>query len=324
MNLPLFYKLRNEGLISDASLERVESNTTDQLFSVRWELRTLLYLGIILLTWGLGILVYKNIDSIGHMAVLFFIAILSSGSYYYCYKKKMPFSNEKVASPNAAFDYILLLGCLTFVIFVGYFQYQYNIFGNRYGLATFLPMLVLFATAYYFDHFGILSMAITNMGAWLGLTVTPLHLLASNDFSNSRIIFTGIAFGIMLIIAGKISTLRNLKAHFCFSYTNFGMHIMFISLLAAMFHFDNIYLLWFLMLTCAAYYFYRTAMTMRSFYFLLFATLYTYVGASYVIIRLLTFFDFEMGAIYLGLIYFIASAIFVCIFLIRQNKSLKA
>jgi hypothetical protein len=100
--------------------------------------------------------------------------LISAGSFYYCVYKKQPFSFNKAAAPNSFFDYVLLLACLTFIIFIGYIQYQYKIFGDRYGLATFFPMLVLFVSAYYFDHLGILSMAITNLGAWVGLTVTPL------------------------------------------------------------------------------------------------------------------------------------------------------
>jgi hypothetical protein len=67
-------------------------------------------------------------------------------------------------------DYILLLGCLLLLILIAYLQFQYNVFGNRYGLATFIPMVLLFISAYYFDHIGVLTMAITNLAAWAGIT----------------------------------------------------------------------------------------------------------------------------------------------------------
>ncbi|MEO8768896.1 MAG: DUF2157 domain-containing protein [Ferruginibacter sp.] len=325
MNIPLFNKLQQEGLLSASSLEKIHAQKGKQLFSLHWEIRTILYLGILLLTGGLGILVYKNIDSLSHQVVLLFIGLICGGSFFYCFKKKLPFSNGKVKAPNALFDYILLLGCLTFIIFIAYFQYQYNIFGNRYGLATFLPMTVLFFTAYYFDHLGILSLAITNLAAWLGISVTPLQVLEANDFNNNTIILTGVLLGIFLVTMGLVSLQKNIKAHFEFTYTNFGIHILFISLLAAMFQFSNIHLLIFLLLVAVAFYFYSRAKKEQSFYLLLVSTLYTYIGLCYVVIHALSYsLNSGMGSIYLGFIYFIASGIGLVLFLMRTNKKLKA
>ena len=120
MDKTVFEKLHSEGLLSDESYERIKAQPTKQLLSVHWELRTVLYLGVLLLTSGLGIIVYKNIDTISHQAVLIFIALLSAGGFYYCFKNKLPFSAEKVEAPNSFFDYVLLLACLCFIIFIGY------------------------------------------------------------------------------------------------------------------------------------------------------------------------------------------------------------
>src|ERR1700721_2545801 len=117
MDIPLFRKLHAEGLISAGSLQQAEDAETRRLFSLHWELKLLLYLGVLLLTGGLGILVYKNIDTIGHQAVLAFIALVTAGSFFYCFRKKAPFSWEKVAVADPFFDFILLLGFFGFLIF---------------------------------------------------------------------------------------------------------------------------------------------------------------------------------------------------------------
>ncbi len=150
MKIPLLEKLHSEGLVTTTSFKKIQAASSNKLFSVHWEIKTILYLGVLLLTGELGILVYKNINTIGHQAILTFILLICAGSFYYCFYKKAAFSLNKVAAPNSFFDYTLLLACLTFIIFIGYIQYQYKIFGDRYGLATFLPMLVLFFSAYYF------------------------------------------------------------------------------------------------------------------------------------------------------------------------------
>jgi len=325
MDIPLFEKLQANGLISDESLVKLKAHENSKLFSLHWELKTILYLGILLLSGGLGILVYKNIDTIGHTAILVFIGLLSAGGFLYCFKTKLPFSFTKVAAPNAFFDYVLLLACLCFVTFIGYLQYQYHFFGNRFGLVTFIPMLVLFFSAYYFDHLGILSLAITNLCAWAGIAVTPLRILQDNDFSSNTIIYTGLVMGIGLIVTGMVTRLQQIKPHFAFTYTNFGMHILFVSALAGMFLFSVVYFLWFLLLTGIAFYFYREALRTKSFYFLLVLTLYSYIGLSYVIIRILFFtLNTDVGGIYLSFMYFIGTAVGLIFFLIRMNKKIKA
>ena len=324
MSQPIFEKLHSEGLLSDDSLNKINAFDKRQTLSVHWELRTILYLGVLLLASGLGVLVYKNIDSIGHLAILIFIAALSIGGFSYCFKNKLPFSTLKVKAPNSFFDYVLLLACLCFVIFIGYWQYQYHVFGDRFGLASFIPMVVLFFCAYFFDHLGILSLAITNLAAWAGIAVTPTQILKANDFNSSTIIITGLLLGIALIAVGKLTTMRIFKPHFSFTYTNFGMNIIFISCLAGLFHFNNIFILWFFALIGIAVYFYFEAMKSKSFYFLLMLTLYTYVGLSYVIMySLFEVMQADIGGIYLGLFYFIFSAIGLIMFLIKMNKKLR-
>jgi hypothetical protein len=325
MQIPLFKKLHAEGQISADSLRRAEDWQALRLFSLFWELRLLLYLGVLLLTGGLGILVYKNIDTIGHQAVLAFIALISAGSFYYCLRKKPPFSREKVTAPNPFFDYILLLGCLSLLIFLGYWQYEYGIFGDHYGLATFIPMTILFASAYYFDHLGILSLAITNLAAWAGIAITPLSILKEGNFANHRLIITGILLGAVLLGAGRLSVQQRLKKHFEFTYTNFGLHLLFIASLAGLFTYDRVYFLWFLGLAAIAWFCFTRARARRSFYFIVVIVLYAYIGLCDVVIRLLS--DLpgrDLAPIYLGLMYFIASAAGVAILLVRLNHQLKS
>ena len=322
MNIPVFEQLHKEGLLSDSSLQNVKQKANSSLFSVHWELKTILYLGVLLLTGGLGILIYKNIDTIGHQVILAAIGLLCIGCFFYCERKKLPFATAKVPAPNSFFDYILLLGCLTLLTFITYLQVQYTAFGNAYGLATFIPMVILFFCAYYFDHLGVLSMAITNLAAWLGVAITPLNIFKANNFADGEIIFAGLLLGVALTIIEWGSKKRNIKAHFCFTYINFGMNVLFIACLAGMFYFDNMYLLWLLPLAGVAFYFYKRSLATASFYFMLMLTLYGYIGISYVVVRLLINTK-DFGAIYLGLMYFIASGIGMVIFLTRMNKKLK-
>ncbi|WP_042481197.1 DUF2157 domain-containing protein [Solitalea canadensis] len=335
MNNQLAEKLHAEGLINDASFSKINERNSNPLFSVHWELKSLLYIGVMLLSSGLGVLVYKNIDTIGHQAILAFIAMVCGTGFWYCFKKKAPFSTEKVNSPNSFFDYVLLLSCLTFLTFVGYLQYVYTVFGTNYGMATFIPMVVLFFVAYYFDHLGVLSLAITNLALWMGLSITPTRFLQDNDFDSERIIYTALLLGVILLFAAYFSERQNIKKHFKFTYQNFGLHITFIALLAGYFYYYlSVYevelsyyqpfaFAWLLILGALAYLYYIDSVKSKSFYFLLIITLYSYIAISCLAVRVFMAMD-DIGAVYMAFMYFIGSAVGIVLFLINVNKKLKS
>nr|WP_067058239.1 DUF2157 domain-containing protein [Mucilaginibacter sp. L294] len=324
MDNDIYKKLHSEGYLGDDSYNQLSQKHLTQLFSVHWELKTLLYLGVMLLSGGLGVLIYKNIDTIGHQAVLAFIALISIGCFIYCFKKKIPFSWGKVKAPNTGFDYILLLGSISMVTFVGYLQYQYQVFGLNYGMATFIPMLALFFIAYYFDHLGILSMAIASLALWMGVSVTPKTLLAYGTFNSKQIIFTYVAFGLILLTFAFLTQRFAIKKHFKFTYHHYGIHVTFIALLAG--YFDNYEsaanFVWLVPFFALAAYIYFDARRERSFYFILLTILYSYFALASLITRVL-YGLMKYDAIYLLLMCFIASAIGLIFLLININKNLK-
>lgn len=323
MNKKLFLKLQADGLISPQELEQV-LNQPNKPVAVNADLKLLLYAGILMFTTGLGILIYKNIETIGHLAIVLFIAAGMIACYTYCIIKAPRFSLQKVTSPNIWFDYILLTACLLMLSLIGYLQFQYQLFGQQWGLATFIPMVILFACAYYFDHIGILSLAIVNLATWVGISVTPLHLLKDNDFSNERLIYTGILLAILLLVLAIFSQRRDIKKHFYFTYKNFSTHLLFVALLAAIFTFEAYYLLYFLLLIGAAAYHFIAARNEKSFYFLVVVTLYVFIATCYIFTHIVSSKSFfSEGSLYALLLFYIASGLALVFFLIRLNKIIK-
>lgn len=323
MDHDFFKKLQAEGLISDESFNKIEHRRLHSLFSVHWEIKTLLYIGILLLTTGLGILVYKNIDTIGHQVILIFIALITIGCFVYCFKHKKPFNRGRILVPNPFFDYILLLGTISFMIFIGYLQYAYAVFGNHYGMVTFIPMLVLFYIAYEFDHIGILNIAIANLALWMGISVTPKQLLASGTFNNDIVIYTYLAFSFLLLSAAWVTQKFIFKEHFKFSYQHYGVHVCFIALLAGYFfnYNSSFFMIWMLGLLVLAVLVFRDAFKHKSFYFLLLTILYSYFAISCLVVR--TLMALPDSGIFLILFYFIGSAFVLIYCLIYLNKKLK-
>ncbi|MEB0260565.1 MULTISPECIES: DUF2157 domain-containing protein [unclassified Mucilaginibacter] len=322
----IYNKLHADGYISDESFEKIKQKYATQLFSVHWELKILLYLGVMLLSGGLGTLVYKNIDTIGHQVILAFIALICIGCFTYCCKNKLPFSPAKVKAPNTGFDYILLLGSISMVTFLGYLQFKYNVFGTNYGMATFIPTVALFFVAYYFDHLGILSMSIASLALWMGVSVTPKTLLAYGTFNNKDIIFTYVLFGIILLAAAYLTGRLNIKRHFKFSYHHYGVHVTFIALLAGFFEYydSGFSFLWLMVVFALAIYVYLGSFKEHSFYFALLSILYGYFATCCLLVKLIATSRASEGTFELLLLLFILSAVGLIYLIIHVNHKIKA
>ena len=319
MHEPLLRNLLQQELITPEDAEKILLFETKKPFSLHWELKTLLYLGVLLLNIGLGFLIYENIDTIGHAVIIALIGLISAVCFWYAVKHRQPFSTGEVKSPTAYYDYILLLGCLTFLIMEGYWQYQYGIFGTRYGLATFIPMVIFFGLAYWLDNRGVLSLGITALAAWLGITVTPQYLLTQNDFNSDSLVHTGIFLGLLLTLVPFLSERWGFKKHFSLTYLNFGVHILMISTLAAMIVLDQT-ILYFLLLCVSIAFFLWYARTRSSLYFLTMAVLYGYIGLTYMLITSTE----SMGLDFMFyLLYFVLSCAGVIVFLTRYKRFIK-
>jgi hypothetical protein len=318
-------KLNKEKLISDAEYISVHKYLSEKLFSLHWEIKTILYLGVLLLSTGAGLIIYQNIDSISHGAILAALGILCTACFFYCFRKRQSFSNLYSESPGLLFDYLLLLGCLLFLSFESYFQYQYNVFGNKYGLAAIIPSFVFFFLAYRFDHKGVLSMGITGLAAWMGISVTPLEILhGDTDFSEMTMVWTGLAFGIGVCAAAFLLEKYNIKKHFTFTYLNFVTHVLFIAALAGLFMSDYLMAVFITLLALFSIAFFMYGKRERSFYFILISVIYGYIGLTYLFfLGLSKMNSLDMGIVYLGIIYLISSCGFIIYFFFNYKRLLK-
>ncbi|MFN9906292.1 MAG: DUF2157 domain-containing protein, partial [bacterium] len=105
MQSSFFEFLHEQGLLSEESLSKIRQKQNDSTISLFWDLRIVLYAGVLLLTGGLGVLIYKNIDEIGHLAVIGAMTVMALICYVYALRKMNHFSWGEVRSPGTIFDY---------------------------------------------------------------------------------------------------------------------------------------------------------------------------------------------------------------------------
>lgn len=282
-------KLVQLGFVTEAQQKEVNDYKQLGVFSLHTELLFLLYLSVLLFTGGVGTLIYKNIDSIGHMAILAVNFVLMAVCFYFSFKKAKGFSKEEVLFENPIYDYVVLTGSILGCIFIGYLQYQYNIFGNDFSLVSLFSAIICFGIAYYFDSRMVLSMAITALAAFVGITLTPKTVFENEIYSNPTLSYYGLALGILLILWTVYSLRNNLKKHFYFVYFTFAQHLLGVSIIAGLL--EENWLLFVPLLVGAVYYFYRISYQFSATSFFVFSFIYGYIGVNILLFKFIAFVD---------------------------------
>lgn len=326
MTEKILAQLRAQHLVDEVQAEAIAAYEREKPFSLYYELRTFLSLGVTLLSTGLGLLIYKNIDTLGHGVVVAGIALLSAAGFGYAYARRQPFSWQANARASTGTDYALLLACLTFLTLVGYLQYQYNFFGTRYGLLVLVPTVLFFFCAYRFDHRGVLSMAITGLAAWVGVAIAPLSAFSQNNYDLPHLDSAAIALGLGLAATGLASEYLDRKKHFSYTYLLLGSNLALVAANTAMFRGSYSESAGFLAGAPAALLIiglsaalYGYARRTHSYVFLLLGALYGYVAVTYLFFRLT---DVGSGFGDLALFYFPLSAVGVVGFLLNLKNIL--
>lgn len=278
--------LLDQQLITDGQFEKLEPFVSNKKISLFHDLRVLLYLGVLLFTSGLGIVIYENIGDIGHIVSIAALIIMTAFCFWYGATRALPYANGKVDHPNAYYDYVLLLGCLLFVSVQGYIQFQFSAFDDHLEWNTLITAAIFFYVAYRFDHLAVLSLAITALASFFSLTVSPQKWYSAN-FESANLHVVAIAFGIAVSLIAWFLNRKLIKQHFTFTYLNFALLIFFSGAVAGLFIDEGVYLIHLLLIYAGCAFAYYYARQNRSFLFLLYAFLAGYIGTTYLLADLI-------------------------------------
>jgi hypothetical protein len=287
-------ELFEKGFINEEQFGKIEAITSGKIVSVFYELKSLLYLGVMLFTGGAGILIYKNIGELGHVVSIIALSILTIICFWYVMAHAKAYSHESVKPSTPYYDYITLLGCFL---------------TDNLGYITLLTAGLFFFVAYRFDHLGILSLAITALASFWSITVSPQKWYSGDFFSGSHLYNTAIIFGFILSVIAIGLDKKAIKKHFTFTYLNFCMLIFFVGAIVGLFSggWWGIYVL-IIYAGCAfAYYMARWE---KSFLFLLYAFVAGYLATTFLLAKTALAESIEIWSLYSiascgGFIYFI-------------------
>jgi len=274
-------ELFTKALITQYQFAKIEPIVSGKIISVFYELRTLLYLGVMLFTAGAGILIYKNIGDLGHLVAILSLTAVMVVCFWYVYNKGPAYSNETVKGPTPFFDYVLLLASLLFVSIQGYLQFQYALLDDNLGTSTLVTATLFFYLAYRYDHVGILSLGITSFVSFWGISVSPVKWYSGSFFTDSNLHVIAIALAVVISAGAIVLHRRGIKTHFTFTYLNFSLLMFFFAAIAGLFIDESIYGIYLLLIYGGCALSYYAARMSQSFLFLLYAFLAAYVATTF-------------------------------------------
>ncbi|NOT75259.1 MAG: DUF2157 domain-containing protein [Cyclobacteriaceae bacterium] len=307
-------ELFEKGLITEEQFKKIDLIVSGKIVSVFYELRSLLYLGVMLFTAGVGILIYQNIGELGHLLAIITLSVLTVICFWYVFRHALPYSNGEIKAPTPYFDYIVLLGSLLFISVQGYLQFQFGWLDENLGISTLITAAFFFFIAYRFDHLGVLSLAITALASFWSISISPQKWYSGNFFSGPHIYTTAIIFGSTVGGIAVLLDKKGIKKHFTFTYLNFCTLIFFVGSIAGLFS-SEIYFFYVILIYAGCAFAYYIARWEKSFLFMLYAFIAAYIATTYLLAE--TIFR---DAIEIWFLYSIASCGGFIYFLISYRK----
>jgi len=213
-------RLRADGVLSEPQAALFARVARRELVSVRIELRLLLYLGVVLLTSGVGVLVAEHHDAIGPIAIAAALALAGAACIAWVAHKAPPFSWGEVESPSVAFDYVLLLGCLLLAADLAYVEAQFTVLGPHWPYHLLVVGALEMVAAYRWDSRVVLGLSLTTLAAWRGVSVS-LHALGARASDDLRV--NAIVIGLVYVLLAALSVRLDRKAHFETVFANLGL-----------------------------------------------------------------------------------------------------
>ena len=264
---------KTSGLITPSQYSAIAAIARKDRFSLFVELNALLYLGVVLCVAGIGWTIGKYFQNLGDAAILVSLTLLCGASFYYCFSRALPYSPQRTESPSLAFDYVLYLGALVFAVELGYIETRFEVLQESWDTYLLISAILYFFLSYRFDNRFVLSLALSTLAGWFGLSFSRYGLLKADDYRTPALVYASLVacVGILLWRAA-------LKQHFLRTYLHVAANVLFVALVSGVASpTKEPYLLALLMLSGIAIY---GGFRFREFAFAGYGTVYGYIGLT--------------------------------------------
>src|SRR6266446_1063362 len=239
---------KESGVISSEQHTLLAGLSRGEPFSIFLELNILLYAGILAFVAGLGWTVSTWSQQLGDVLVLTVLSTMLAACFWYCFSRAPTWSPGDTPPPGLVFDYVLYLGSLIWSVELAYFETRFHLLSGQWDLYLLATAGLFFFLAYRFDNRFVLSLALSALAGWFGLTIShwPSHQDAAYRLY-------ALVYCLVVGTVGAILERLKLKSHFFTTYLNVTANVLFWAILSGVFD-SHDYGLWLvaLLAACAA------------------------------------------------------------------------
>jgi hypothetical protein len=225
--------LREKRVLSEAQAAPLLRVARAELVSIHWELRALLYSGVLLLTTGVGLFLKENHERLGPAVLASLLGLGAAICLVFVFRRSPPFS-WRSTTPHIAADYLLLLGVLLIATDLAYIETQFRWLGPRWPEHLLIVSLLYLFAAYRFDSRAVLSLALTSFAAWRGVSAALPYAGTYGAFGPA-VRANALGCGVLFVAVGVLSARFKRKAHFEGVWVTLGLLLLFGGLLSGVF-----------------------------------------------------------------------------------------
>jgi hypothetical protein len=280
--LTIFTRLeqwKDRGILSPEQHTLLLGLSRGEPFSLFLELNILLYAGILAFVAGLGWTVSTWSRELGDVLVLTVLSTILVACFWYCFSHAPAWSPEETPAPSLVFDYVLYLASLIWSVELAYLESRLHVLSGQWDLYLLATAGLFFFLAYRFDNRFVLSLALSSLAGWFGLTIS--HWPSHQDAAYRQY---AILYSVMVGGSGVILQRRGMKPHFFGTYLNIAASVLFWTLLSGVFSREG-YFVWLLGLLTACCASLAWGLARRQFSFVAYAAVYGYIGVSSILVR---------------------------------------
>ena len=248
-------------------------------FSLFLELNILLYAGILAFVAGLGWTVSTWSQQLGDVLVLTVLSTMLAACFWYCFSRAPAWSRGETPSPSLVPDYVLYLGSLIWSVELAYIETRFHMLSGQWDLYLLATAGLFFFLAYRFDNRFVLSLALSSLAGWFGLTISRWPSNQDQAYRQYALLYSLIVAG-----AGAAFQRLGLKPHFLGTYLNIAANVLFWALVSGVFNRAG-YIAWLMGLLAACGASVAWGVARRQFSFVAYAAVYGYVGVSSILVR---------------------------------------
>jgi len=303
---------KEKGAISTEQHMQLANVVREEPFSLSLELNVLLYAGVVAFVAGLGWTVATWSQQLGDLLVLGALGIILAACFWYSFSRASAWSPKEQIAASPFFDYVLYLGCLVWCIELAYLEKRFHLLSGQWDLYLLVTAAFFFFLAYRFDNRFVLSLALSSLAGWFGVTIS--HWPSTHD---AKYRLYALLYCLVIGVGGLLCRLRELKPHFFGTYLNIVVNVLFVAVLSGVFQREG-YGLWVLALLVVIGSSLAWGITQRQFAFVAYAAVYGYVGVSSLLIRFLLLRNPDDGT--LILFYFVITSIAMLIMLVMVAR----